>query len=202
MATKRIVKKTVARIKARAKTTPRKVSKNVKAAVNANPVKKAVLAGLGAAERMQKRVQDQATKVYGGMVDAITRESSRFTGLGNDTAKAFAKKANLFVREGKKVQSNTQALAQAKALEVANEIKSLAVKTEKAFRKNVKGTVNTTMANAKDGITKLEHVFETRVAKTLNTFGIPSSQNVRELQARMTELQKSLVQLNKRGVGA
>lgn len=202
MATKRIVKKTVARIKARAKTTPRKVSKNVKAAVKANPVKKAVLAGLGAAERMQKRVQDQATKVYGGMVDAIARESSRFTGLGNDTAKAFAKKANLFVREGKKVQSNTQALAQAKALEVANEIKSLAVKTEKAFRKNVKGTVNTTMANAKDGITKLEHVFETRVAKTLNTFGIPSSQNVRELQARMTELQKALVQLNKRGVGA
>ena len=51
MATKRIVKKTVARIKARTKTTPRKVSKNVKATVNANPVKKAVLAGLGAAAR-------------------------------------------------------------------------------------------------------------------------------------------------------
>ena len=207
MATKRIVKKVVAQTKARAKTatrTVRKVSKLAKSvsAINANPVKKAVLAGLGAAERMQKRVQSQATKVYGGMVDVLSRESGRLSGLSNDTAKAFAKKANLFVREGKKIQSNAQAVAEAKALEVAKEIRTLAAKSELAFKKNVKGTVDSTMANAKEGITKLEHVFEARVARTLNTFGIPSSQNVRELQARMSELQKALVQLNKRGVRA
>lgn len=207
MATKRIVKKVVAQTKARAKTatrTVRKVSKLAKSvsAINANPVKKAVLAGLGAAERMQKRVQSQATKVYGGMVDVLSRESGRLSGLSNDTAKAFAKKANLFVREGKKIQSNAQAVAEAKALEVAKEIRTLAAKSELAFKKNVKGTVESTMANAKEGITKLEHVFEARVARTLNTFGIPSSQNVRELQARMAELQKALVQLNKRGVRA
>ena len=205
MATKRIVKKVVAQTKARAKTatrTVRKVSKLAKSvsAINANPVKKAVLAGLGAAERMQKRVQSQATKVYGGMVDVLSRESGRLSGLSNDTAKAFAKKANLFVREGKKIQSNAQAVAEAKALEVAKEIRTLAAKSELAFKKNVKGTVESTMANAKEGITKLEHVFEARVARTLNTFGIPSSQTVRELQARMAELQKALVQLNKRGV--
>ena len=207
MATKRIVKKAVANSKTRTKMatrTARKVTKSTKSAVvlNVNPVKKAVLAGLGAAERMQKRVKAQSTKIYGGMVDVISRESGRLSGFGNDTAKAFAKKANLFVREGKKIQSNAEAVATAKALEVTKEIKALAAKSEKAFRKNVKGTVNTTMANAKDGITKLEHVFEARVAKTLNTFGIPSSQNVRELQARMAELQKALVQLNKRGVRA
>lgn len=202
MATKRIVNKIVAQAKTRTRTSGRKVAKTAKVAVNANPVKRAVLAGLGAAERMQKRVQDQATKVYGGMVDVITRESGRFSGLGDDTAKALAKKANMFVRKGKKVQSDAQALAQAKALEVAREIKSLAAKTETAFKKNVKGAVNTTMANARDGITRLEHVFEARVARTLNTFGIPSSQNVRELQARMADLQKALVQLNKRGVRA
>ena len=207
MATKRIVKKVVAQTKARAKTasrTVRKVSKLAKSvsAINANPVKKAVLAGLGAAERMQKRVQSQATKVYGGMVDVLSRESGRLSGLSNDTAKAFARKANLFVREGKKIQSNAQAVAEAKALEVAKEIRTLAAKSELAFKKNVKGTVESTMANAKEGITKLEHVFEARVARTLNTFGIPSSQNVRELQARMAELQKALVQLNKRGVRA
>ena len=207
MATKRIVKKAVALSKTRAKTatrTVRKVTKSAKSAVvlNVNPVKKAVLAGLGAAERMQKRVKVQSTKIYGGMVDVISRESGRLSGFGNDTAKAFAKKANLFVREGKKIQSNAEAIATAKALEVTKEIKALAAKSEKAFKRNVKGTVNTTMANAKDGITKLEHVFEARVAKTLNTFGIPSSQNVRELQARMAELQKALVQLNKRGVRA
>ncbi len=207
MATKRIVKKAVALSKTRAKTatrTVRKVTKTAKSAVvlNVNPVKKAVLAGLGAAERMQKRMKVQSTKIYGGMVDVISRESGRLSGFGNDTAKAFAKKANLFVREGKKIQSNAEAIATAKALEVTKEIKALAAKSEKAFKRNVKGTVNTTMANAKDGITKLEHVFEARVARTLNTFGIPSSQNVRELQARMAELQKALAQLNKRGVRA
>ena len=202
MATKRVVKKTVAQTKARARTTARNVTRAAKVAVSVNPVKKAVLAGLGAAERMQKRVRAQSTRIYGGMADAISRESGRLSGLGNDTAKAFARKANLFVREGKKIQSNAEAVATAKALEVTKEIKALAAKSENAFRKNVKGTVNTTMASAKDGITKLEHVFEARVAKTLNTFGIPSSQNVRELQARMAELQKALVQMNKRGVRA
>ena len=207
MATKRIVRKAVAQTKARTTTAPhtaRKVTKSAKTAVivNANPVKKAVLAGLGAAERMQKRVKVQSTKIYDGVVDAVSRQSGRLSDLGNDTAKAFARKANLFVREGKKIQSNAQAVAEAKAIEVTKEIKALAAKSEKAFKKNVKSTVNTTMANAKDGITKLEHVFEARVAKTLNTFGIPSSQNVRELQARMAELQRALVQLNKRGVRA
>ena len=208
MATKPIVRKTkVVRAKARVVTAARnvrKVAKTTKPAVMAtvNPVKKAMLAGLGAAERMQKRLKVQSTKIYGGVVDVISRESGRLSGFGDDTAKAFAKKANLFVREGKKIQSNAEAVATAKALEVTKEIKALAVKSEKAFKKNVKGTVNTTMANAKDGFTKLEHVFEARVAKTLNTFGIPSSQNVRELQARMSDLQKALVQLNKRGVRA
>ena len=207
MATKRSVKTAVAKTKARTTTTSRTTRKNINVAkpavlVNANPVKKAVLASLGAAERMQKRVKKQGTKIYGGMVDVISRESDRLTGFGSDTAKAFAKKANLFVREGQKIQSNAQAVAEAKALEVSKEIKALAAKSEKAFKKNVTDTMNTTMTNAKDGIIKLEHVFEARVAKTLNTFGIPSSQNVRELQARMAELQKALVQLNKRGVRA
>ena len=205
MATKRIVKTAVTQTKARARTaarTPGKATNSAKTAVlvNANPVKRAVLAGLGAADRMQKRVQSQSTKMYDGMVDVISRESGRLSDFGSDTAKALAKKANLFVREGKKIQSNAQAVAETKALEVTKEIKALAAKSEKAFKKNVTGTVNTTMANAKDGIVKLEHVFEARVARTLNTFGIPSSQNVRELQARMADLQKALVQLNKRGV--
>ncbi|MEO8386342.1 MAG: phasin family protein [Betaproteobacteria bacterium] len=207
MATKRTVKTAVTKTKARAKPAARTVRKTTtatKSAVlaNTNPVKQAVLAGLGAADRMQKRVKNQSTKIYGGIVDVISRESGRLSDFGSDTASALAKKANLFVREGKKIQSNAQSVAEAKALEVTKEIKALAAKSEKAFKKNVTGTVNTTMANAKDGIVKLEHVFEARVAKTLNTFGIPSSQNVRELQARMADLQKALVQLNKRGVRA
>lgn len=203
MATKPIIKKAVATSKARAKTaarTVRKVTKSVKVSAKSNPVRKSVLVGLDAAKRMQKRVQAQATKIVGGVVDAV--KGGRLGDFGNDTVKAFAKKANRFVSEGAKMQSSAQAAAQAKALEVVKEIKTLAAKSEKAFKKNVKGTVDTTMANAKDGIIKLEHVFEARVAKTLNTFGIPSSKNVRDLQARMADLQKALVQLNKRGVRA
>jgi hypothetical protein len=200
MATKKIVKKVVAKTTARAKPAVRKLVKSVKVSANKNPVKKAVLVGLGAAERMQKRVHDQTTKIVGGMVDAVTK--GRFSDLSNDRVKAFAKKANLFVTKGVKMQSDAQAAAQAKALEVLKEMKTLAAKSEKAFKKNVKGPVDTTMASAKDGIVKLEHVFEARVARTLNTFGIPSSKNVRDLQARMADLQKALVQLNKRGIRA
>ena len=203
MATKSTIKKTVAS----AKSAVRTVRKSTKTAtanvpVNANPVKKAVLASLGAAERMQQRVQDQSAKLYDGVVDVIARETERFTGISSDTAKAFAAKASGFVREGQKIQSNAQAAALAKAEEVAKEIKTLAAKSEVAFKKNVKGTVDQSVATAKEGFTKLEHVFEKRVAKTLNTFGIPSNQNVRELQARMADLQKALVQLNKRGLRA
>ena len=93
-----------------------------------------------------------------------------------------------------------QAQAEAKAREVAKEVQAFAAKSQKALKKNVTGTINATTANAKEGITRLEQVFEARVARTLNTFGIPSAQNVRELQARMSDLQKALTQLNKRGV--
>ena len=168
------------------------------AAAKANVAHRVVLAGLGAAERAAERVQGNAVKMYG----VIARETERLSEMTAEAAQALNRKANVFVKEGQKIQSNVQAVAEAKAREVAKEVKAFAAKSEKSFKKNVKGTVNSTTANAKEGISKLEHVFETRVAKTLNTFGIPSSQNVRELQARMADLQKALNQLNKRGARA
>ena len=168
------------------------------AAAKANVAHRVVLAGLGAAERAAERVQGNAVKMYG----VIARETERLSEMTAEAAQALNRKANVFVKEGQKIQSNVQAAAEAKARAVAKEVKAFAAKSEKSFKKNVKGTVNSTTANAKEGISKLEHVFETRVAKTLNTFGIPSSQNVRELQARMADLQKALNQLNKRGARA
>lgn len=204
MATKKIVKKAASpaikrATKAAAKPAAKPATKpKAKHATDASVAHKVVLAGLGAAKRARESVQENATKVYGVM----KHEAKRLSGLSTDAAHALTKKANTFVREGQKIQTNVQAAAEAKAREVAKEVKAFAAKTEKSFKKNVNGTVNSTTANAKEGITKLEHVFETRVAKTLNTFGIPSSQNVRELQARMADLQKALNQLNKRGVRA
>ncbi len=189
MATKKVARKPAS------SAVKRRVRTAVKpAVVTTNVAHKVVLASLGAAER----VQGNAVKVYG----AIARETGRLSEMTSEAAQALTRKANLFVKEGQKIQSNVQAVAEAKAREVAREVKAFAAKSEKTFTKSMKGTVNTTAANAKEGITRLEHVFEARVAKTLNTFGIPSSQNVRELQARMAELQKALNQLNRRGARA
>ena len=199
MATRKVVKKPVKQ-PARKPVSPaiKRTAKSAKPVVPTSVAHKVLLAGMGAAERAAERMQDNAAKVYG----VISRESGRLSEMTTEVAHTLSKKANVFVKEGKKIQSNVQAAAEAKAREVAKEVKAFAAKSEKSFAKNVKGTVNSTTANAKEGITKLEHVFEARVAKTLNTFGIPSSQDVRRLQARMADLQKALNQLNKRGVRA
>jgi poly(hydroxyalkanoate) granule-associated protein len=173
-----------------------KPAKPTKAATNpitAN-ARKMYLAGLGAATR----VQDEAVKVYG----LIANEAQRLTEMTNEAAETLAKKAGMYVGEGKKIQSKAAAVAEAKARDAAKEVKTFVKKSEKTLKQNIERTLGATVANAKQGVTQLEQVFETRVAKTLNTFGIPSSQNVRELQARMADLQKALAQLNKRGVRA
>lgn len=168
-----------------------------KATAKAAPVEggvahKVVLAGLGAA----KKAQGEALKIYG----AIAHETERLSQITAETAQNLLGKANVFVKEGQKMQTEVQKQAEAKAREVAKEVQAFAAKQQKAFKKNVTGTLNAANANAKESITRIEQVFEARVARTLNTFGIPSAQNVRELQARMGELQKALTQLNKRGV--
>ena len=158
-------------------------------AANSN-ARKVMLAGVGAVGR----VQDEAVKVYG----LIAAEAQRLSAMTSEAAETLAKKAGIYAREGKKIQSQATAVAQARAAETAKEVKAFALKSEKSFKHNIERTVNNTIAGAKQGVTQLEHVFEARVAKTLNSFGIPSGQDVRELQARMAELQKALNQLNKR----
>jgi hypothetical protein len=192
MATRQTVKKAVKKVvsKTTRKPVPRKAA--ARPASDAGVAHKIALAGLGAA----KRAQGEAMKIYG----AIAEQTGRLSRLTTEATENLMGKANVFVKEGQKMQAEVQAQAEAKAREVAKEVQAFAAKSQKSLKKNIKGTVNAAAANTKEGITRIEHVFETRVAKTLNTFGIPSSQNVRELQARMSELQKALAQLNKRGV--
>ena len=163
-------------------------------AQNTGNARKVMLAGMGAVNR----VQDEAVKVYG----LIAAEAQRLSAMTSEAAEALAKKAGVYAREGKKIQSQAAALTQAKAAETTKEVKAFAKKSGKTLKQNVEHSFNAAVASAKEGVTQLEHVFETRVAKTLNTFGIPSNHDVRALQARMAELQKALNQLNKRGVRA
>ncbi len=154
------------------------------------------LAGIGAGVNAVERAQGEAMKVY----KVIAKQAEALRNMTTEATEKLAVKSGLFVREGKKMQSQAAALAQAKANQAAKEVKAFAKKSRKSMTAGVAKTVDATIANAKEGVTKLEHVFESRVAKTLNTFGVPSAQNVRELQVRMADLQKALNLLNKRGV--
>ena len=135
-------------------------------------------------------------KVYA----TIAKQAEALRNMTTEAADTLTAKAGLYVRDGRKIQSQAMAIAQTQASAAAKEIKTFAKKSRKSLKVNVSKTIDSTIANAKEGVTKLEHVFEARVAKTLNTFGVPSAQNVRELQVRMADLQKALNQLNKRGV--
>ena len=196
MATRKTVKKPAATVKRTVKVAAKpvrkattKAAKSAKAIANASVAHKVVLAGLGAAER----AQGEAMKVY----TAIAREAERLTEMTTEAAQTLARKAGVLARDGKKIQAEVQAVAQSKAAAVAKEVKAFAAKSEKTLKKNFQG-LNSTTAQAREGITRLEQVFESRVAKTLNTFGVPSAQNVRELQTRMADLQKALNELNRR----
>jgi hypothetical protein len=176
-----------------AKKSPRAKPAVVEVGVTAN-ARKVYLAGLGAVNR----AQDEAVKVY----NLIANEAERLTVMTSEAAETLARKANVFVREGQKLQTQATSAVEAKARDAAKEVAAFAKKSEKSFKHNVERTIANTVAGAREGVTQLEHVFEVRVAKTLNTFGVPSSKDVRELQARMADLQKALNQLNKRGVRA
>jgi lipopolysaccharide export LptBFGC system permease protein LptF len=190
MATK-VTKRTV-----RAKSTTKPAAS--KAAASRVPMtpRSVALAGIGAGASAIERAQGEAMKVY----STITKQAEAIRTMTSEAADKLAAKAGMFVREGKKIQNNAALTAQAQANDAAKEVKAFAKKSQKALKQNVAKSIDAAVANAKEGVTRLEHVFETRVARTLNTFGVPSAQNVRELQTRMADLQKALNQLNRRGV--
>ena len=185
------------------------VSKQATKAAPKAPVKKAAksvpmsarrvaLAGVGAGARALERVQGNAMKVY----ETIAKQAEALRSMTTEAADALAAKTGRFIREGKKLEGKAAAAAQSQVNATAKEVKAFAKKSQKSIKQNMAKTIDETIASAKEGVTRLEHVFETRVARTLNTFGVPSAQNVRELQTRMAELQKALNQLNRRAARA
>ncbi len=187
MATKKTIKRA---------TTKRTATKKPAAAPVPMTARSVALAGIGAGVSAIERAQGEAMKVY----STIAKQADALRSMTAEAAETLSAKTGMFVREGKKIQNKAAATAQQQANEAAKEVKSFAKKSQKALKQNVSKTIDAAVANAKEGVTRLEHVFETRVARTLNTFGVPSAQNVRELQARMADLQKALNQLNRRGV--
>ncbi len=62
-------------------------------------------------------------------------------------------------------------------------------------REAVEGTVGQVQARASASWDKLERVFEDRVAKALSGLGVPSSEDVKALSSRISDLQASVDQL-------
>lgn len=192
---KKINKRVTSATSRKAKSTAKPAAK--KASVKITP-RSVAMAGIGAGATAVERAQGEAIKIY----TAIAKQADALRSMTTEAAETLAAKTGLYVREGKKMQVQAANMAQASADATAKEVKAFAKKSKKALKASVVKTVDATIANAKDGVTKLEHVFESRVAKTLNTFGVPSAQNVRELQTRMADLQRALNQLNKRSAHA
>jgi poly(hydroxyalkanoate) granule-associated protein len=124
------------------------------------------------------QVAESAQKVWLAGLGAVAKAQAN----SGKIAETLADQAGVLVAEGKKIEARVMAAATAKAKEAQSAATQFA-KTKSAE------TVQT--------LGKLEGVFEERVSKTLNTFGIPSSKQVRELIVRMEELQSSLNQLKR-----
>lgn len=124
------------------------------------------------------QVAESAQKVWLAGLGAVAKAQAN----SGKIVETLADQAGVLVAEGKKIEARVVSAAAAKAKEAQAAAKSFA-KTKSAETAQTLG--------------KLEGVFEERVSKTLNTFGIPSSKQVRELIVRMEELQTSLNQLKR-----
>ena len=91
------------------------------------------------------------------------------------------------VKEGLAVQRKTQAAAEERISEVTNK---------------AAGVANEFAAKANGQWSKLEDIFEERVAKALNKLGVPSSKDVDALIARIDALNASVSKMGGRAVAA
>ncbi|MDX2218741.1 MAG: phasin family protein [Burkholderiales bacterium] len=133
---------------------------------------------LGTTNLSVGQVAESAQKVWLAGLGAVAKAQAN----SGKIVESLADQAGVLVAEGKKIEARVVSAAAAKAKEAQAAAKSFA-KAKSAETAQTLG--------------KLEGVFEERVSKTLNTFGIPSSKQVRELIVRMEELQSSLNQLKR-----
>ncbi len=119
-------------------------------------------------------VADSAQKVWLAGIGAFAKAKDE----SGKIVEALADQAQVLVSEGRKIEARVKAAAVEKAKEAQAAAKSRTTETL-------------------NSLSKLEGVFEKRVSRALNTFGIPSSKQVHELTVRMQELQKSLNQLKR-----
>ena len=119
------------------------------------------------------------------LADAVRASAQQIwqAGLGafgkaqEEGGKVFAK----LVKEGSDLQRRTKSLAEGKVAEVSGTVSKVA------------DSVGKQAAGSWD---KLEKVFEERVARALNTLGVPTQADVQALTKRVAELNKAVAALS------
>lgn len=113
-----------------------------------------------------KNVVDMAAK---GVVDSAQQIWLAGLGALSKTQTEGTKLFDALVREGEAVQART-------------------VKAADSTVDEVKGRVEEIKVKASDNLDKLEQVFEQRVSRVLNSLGVPTHDDIRELTRQVEEL--------------
>ncbi len=120
-------------------------------------------------ESARDNVKESASQIWLAGLGALSK-------AGEEGARFFE---NL-VRDGLSMEKKTRKATESRVTEV---------------REAVEGTVEQVQARATASWDKLEKVFEDRVAKALAGLGVPTSDDVKALSARIAELQASVDKL-------
>lgn len=122
-----------------------------------------------------KNVVDVATK---GMMDSAQQIWLAGLGALSKTQTEGTKLFDALVREGEAVQARTAKAADDRVEEV-------------------KGKVEEIKVRATDNLDKLEQVFEQRVSRVLNSLGVPTHSDIRDLTRQVEELAAQVAELTK-----
>ncbi|MDX1570305.1 MAG: phasin family protein [Xanthomonadales bacterium] len=143
-----------------------------------------------AEKKLKKLSKKKAEK--GESTAQVIKESAGqiwLAGLGA-FAKAQEEGGKIFdalVKEGMELESKTRKSTTSRVHEV---------------RGAVEGTVSQVRGRATESWDKLEKIFEERVARALNSLGVPTAKDVKELTKRVEELQKAVDEYNRKESGS
>ena len=133
-------------------------------------LQKSTAAAQAAGAQIQSSVKDSAQHIWQAGLEAFNR------------AQAEGSKAiESLVKESVSIQRKTQAVAEEKLSEASTKVSTIATDIS---------------SKASGKWDKLENIFEERVAKALNSLGVPSAKDVNVLIARIDELNKVVQKLS------
>jgi poly(hydroxyalkanoate) granule-associated protein len=132
-------------------------------------LQKSTAAAQAAGAQIQSTVKDSAQQIWQAGLEALNRAQAE-----------GAKALESLVKESTSIQRKTQAVAEEKLSEASTKVSHIATDIS---------------SKASGKWDKLENIFEERVAKALNSLGVPSAKDVNVLIARIDELNKVVQKL-------